>query len=160
MQRLGEAFSDDDKRDLVRRNFETGHVFYLEFVFSSGPRDKYALLVCPDPPPLFLLFNSEMAKFIEVTPRLKACQVPIKQETDPTAVKKDCYLDCTEVKQVSFEEVLRQVKDDPSRVRGTLCEETLKTVYMALQRDKRIVLGPKVRMIEALRPVAGLPPLN
>jgi hypothetical protein len=96
-----------------------------------------------------------MARFIEDNPSLKACQVEIKQAIEPTAVAKDCFLDCTDVKSVKAKDVEKQVKDDPSRVRGLLSQGTLKEVYLALSKDKRIPLGQKVRMLEALRPFTG-----
>jgi hypothetical protein len=53
---------------------------------------------------------------------------------------------------------LKQVNRDPEdRILGNLCQETLKQAYLALSKDKRIVLGQKVRILEALRPLIVLP---
>jgi hypothetical protein len=158
MQKLGDAFPDSDKRERVKRSFNTGRVFYLNWVLTKGNRDKYSLLVCPDPPPLFLLFNTEMARFIAESPKLRDCQVPISPDIDPTAVKDACFLDCTDVKTKTLHEIIEQINSDPEdRVLGNLCKETLKNAYFALSKDKRIVLGQKVRMLDALRPLITLP---
>jgi hypothetical protein len=158
MQTLGDAFPNNAQRERVQRSFTTGRVFYLTWDLTNGKRDKYSLLVCPNPPPLFLLLNTGMARFIQDTPRLRECQIPIDPETDPTAVRNACFLDCTEVKTKSFDDVVKQVNRDPEdRILGNLCQETLKQAYLALSKDKRIVLGQKVRILEALRPLIVLP---
>lgn len=151
MQAIADALSDDEKLAIIREKFTTGQVFYLRTVFPSRIRDKYLLLISPDEPPLFLVFNSGKAIFIEQNPRLDACQVPIKKEIDPEAIEHDCFLDCTETKSLTFENVSNQCSKDMTRIRGTLSEKTLKEVFAALQRDKRIVLNTKLRLLGSLK---------
>lgn len=158
MQKLGDAFPESDKHERVKRSFETGRVLYLNWQLTKGARDKYSLLVCPDPPPLFLLCNTEMARFIANSPKLRDCQVPLSPDIDPTAIRDNCFLDCTDVKTKALDEVIEQINNDPhDRILGHLCQETLKKAYLALSKDKRIVLRQKVRMLDALRPLITLP---
>jgi hypothetical protein len=152
MQAIADALSDEDKIAFIRENFRPGHVFYLYAGFLKRPKDKYFLLASPDDPPIFLIFNTDIPEFIRRSERLNRCQVAVIQENNSEAVKHDCHLDCTEAfTKFSFDNVCAQTLKDMTRIRGSLCDGSLREVFLALQRDNRIPLKHKVRMLADLK---------
>lgn len=44
MAKLGDAFSDEQRRESARRQLRPGTIIYLEVVFPEGPRSKYLVV--------------------------------------------------------------------------------------------------------------------
>jgi hypothetical protein len=153
MKTIADGIPDDDKREYIRDNFKPGCVFYLLSRFPSRTKDKYLLLASALDPPLFLVINSKVPLFIQNRPRLSRCQVPLMAEDHPQVIEHDCFLDCTATLSITFEEVTKQAMTRMQRVKGRLSQATLQEVVTALERDHRIQLGQKLRMLEELKAV-------
>jgi hypothetical protein len=151
MKTIADAMSDDDKREYIRDHFKPGSVFYLLSRLPGRTKDKYLLLASPLDPPLFLVINTDVPSFIQNRLHLSLCQVLLKAEDHRQIIEHDCYLDCTATFSISFEEVTKQAMTRMQRLKGRLSQATLQEVVIALERDHRIQLRQKLRMLEALK---------
>ena len=151
MKILADDLSDDEKRAYIRENFKPGCVFYLLSRLPGRTKDKYYLLASASVPPLFLIINTDISRFIESRPHLRRCQVPLKVTEHPQIIEHDCYLDCTSTFSFSFEEVTKQAMTRMERVKRRLSQATLDAIITALERDNRIPLERKLRMLEHLK---------
>lgn len=149
--RLGDLFSNEDRRDYVRGNFRVGTVFYLHSEDTYDEKDKYYLLVDTSDPPLLLIINKKIHRIYEKRPHLKACQIKVTVAEYPKIFTRDCWIDCTTVwSSFSQRDIEEQVMNDMSRLRGMLGMESLNQVTEALENDERIPQEDKERILEAV----------
>ena len=65
MAKLGDAFSDDQRRESVRRQLQPGAVIYIEVVFPEGRKPKYLVIAHVDHECTTFVVNSRVNPFIE-----------------------------------------------------------------------------------------------
>lgn len=147
---LADFFSPEQRLEFFSRNFHAGQVFYLFCGFTTPPKDKYLLLACVNPLPLFLVINSEINDFKLKRTHLRERQVLIKTE-DYTFLNHDSYIDCTEAKDsLSQEEVERQVLTDSTRIKGNANLDTIKNVVDSINAARTVALRHKIWMLAEL----------
>lgn len=138
MPTLGDFFSDEKKREHLERNLQPGQVLYLFCDFTSPPKEKYLILVCAEPKPLFFLINSEIHPYIKVRPELNQCQVSIKKN-DHIFLDHDSYIDCIDVKELVLEEIESQLLIDMSRIKGIITQQVVDDIIKAVEAAKTII---------------------
>jgi hypothetical protein len=149
--RLGDLFSEGDRRDYVRRNFRVGIIFYLYCDFIRDPKDKYILLLDPSDPPLCLIISTRIPAIYEKRAHLRTCQVRLREEENRGIIEHDCHIDCTiAYNNLSYADIEEQVIKDPGRIKGLLSLDRLTEVRDALDRDVRMPTEDKARILMRL----------
>lgn len=149
---LADFFSPEQRLEFFNRSFYAGQVFYLYCSFTTPPKDKYLLLACVNPRPLFLVINSEINDFVMKRPHLRERQVLIKAE-DYSFLIHDSYVDCTEAKDSLLkEDVERQVLIDTKRIKGAISPDTVAEVVNSINTSRTIALRHKIWMLAELQP--------
>ena len=63
MAKLGDAFSDDERRKSVARQLLPGTIIYLDVTFPEGPRSKYLVVAHVDDKCCTFIVNSQIRRF-------------------------------------------------------------------------------------------------
>ncbi len=161
MGRLGNHFPDDQKREYARASLVAGQVFYLWCDFTTTPKDKYVVLVCPDTEsPLFFVVNSSVHPFVARKPDVAECQVELRA-CDYDFLHHDSFLNCAEVIDCFSEaELVGQLQAGLDRIKGRLNDATAKCVIKVVQNARTISPRHKKAIRSALssamkRPLNG-----
>lgn len=85
MAKLGDAFSDDQRRESVARQLQPGAVIYLDVAFPQGQRSKYLVIAYVDRECCTFIINSRIHPFVESHATLAVCQVKIDAARHPTS---------------------------------------------------------------------------
>src|SRR5712692_4720451 len=83
MAKLGDAFSDDQRRESVRRQLQPGAVIYIDVVFPEGRKPKYLVIASVNHECCTFVVNSRIHPFIEANPSLAVYQVRIDAARHP-----------------------------------------------------------------------------
>ena len=149
MPTLGDHFSEEQKREHIKNNFIPGNVYYLYCTFTTPNKNKYLLLVCINPHPIFFTINSEINEFKLKSPDLKQCQVGI-DAGQHNFLDYDSFIDCTRSIQIDFSEVENQLLPDMTRFKGKIVLEIHKQVIAAVKKSKTISRQDKELIIISL----------
>jgi len=149
MAKLGDAFSDEQRRGSARRQLQPGTIIYLEVVFPEGPRPKYLVVANMDDECCTFVVNSRMHPFIETHPSLAVCQVKIDAARHPF-LKRDSHIACHQVLRLPTLNVVTALVSDMSRIRGRLHAEVVTEVISAVKRAPTLSAMEQTRIADAL----------
>lgn len=149
MAKLGDAFSEEDRRKAVARRLVPGAVIYLDIVFPEGPRSKFLVIAQVDADCCTLIVNSEINPFVAKHPDLYACQVLIDAPRHPF-LKRDSYIACEKVLRLPTQEVVGEILKDMGRLRGTIHAEVRAQICAALKRAPTLSPAEQTRLVAAL----------
>jgi len=149
MAKLGDAFSDDQRRESVRRQLQPGAVIYIEVVFPEGRKPKYLVIAHVDHECTTFVVNSRVNPFIEARPSLAVCQVSIDAARH-AFLRRDSYIACHQVLRLPTVNVITELAADVSRIKGQLHEEVLAEVIAAVKRAPTLSLAEQTLIANAL----------
>ncbi|PYP83245.1 MAG: hypothetical protein DMF61_23615 [Blastocatellia bacterium AA13] len=144
---FGDFFSPAARLESIRRQLISGQILYLYCDFTiPDPKNKYLVLASTEPRLLFLVINSDQRELVRSNPRWQQAQVSIST-VDYQFLDHESWIDCTDVQELSQEEVESQLGRDMSRIKGQLSHDTLAAVIDAvaespglINREKRWIL--------------------
>ena len=147
MGNLAGHFPAGFRRDYVYGKLVPGVVLYLSCEFTNPPKKKYLVLANWDPEPLLFCINSKIHKYLSDRPWLLRAQIKMGP-ADYDFLDHDSYIDCAQViEDMSSEEIIAQLIQNPSLIRGSLLPHTVQYVRGAVQaastvsgRNKRLIL--------------------
>lgn len=138
MPDLAASFPEEERAVFVKRSFRAGVVLYLECSFTNPPKDKFVILAADDDPPLLILINSRIHRFISKHPKLLQCQV-ILSPSDYNFLRQDSYADCSQVYySMSQQEIISQLVTDASRIKSRLTHASTQRIIAAIQRAQTL----------------------
>lgn len=149
MAKLGDAFSDDDRRRSVARQLRPGTVIYLEVAFPEGPRSKYLVVAHVDDECCTFIVNSQIRRFIATHPALSVCQVRIDAARH-AFLDHDSFIACHEVWRLPTAGVIAELIADMSRIKGSLHEDIRTEVIAAIKRAPTLSLTEQTRIANFL----------
>lgn len=150
MSKLGDYFSDEERRKYIDRSLRSGRVLYLFCDDTTPPKEKYLVLVTDIHAPLLFLINSKIGPFILSRPHLLKCQVQINAAQNPY-LDHDSFIDCSRVIEWFDEaDIRRQVLDDTGRLSGELDPLTRQQVIRAVQQSDTISAHYQSLIVDAL----------
>jgi hypothetical protein len=149
MAKLGDAFSDDQRRESVARQLQPGTVIYLEVVFPQGKRSKYPVVAHVEHECCTFIVNSRITPFIEAHPRLAVCQVKIDAARHPY-LRHASHIACHELLRLPTAKVIAELAADLSRIKGRLHAEVLAEVIAAVKRAPTLSPAEQTRIADAL----------
>jgi len=149
MAKLGDAFSDDQRRESVRRQLQPGAVIYIEVVFPEGRKPKYLVIAHVDRECTTFVVNSRVSPFVEARPSLAVCQVSI-DAVRHAFLRRDSYIACHQVLRLPTVNVITELAADVSRIKGQLHAEVLAEVIAAVKRAPTLSLAEQTLIANAL----------
>jgi hypothetical protein len=149
MAKLGDAFSDGERRKSVARQLRAGTVIYLDVVFPQGQRSKFLVIAQVDRECCTFIVNTQVRRFIEERPLLAVCQVRMDVARH-TFLRHDSHIACHEVLRLPTEKVIAELSADMSRIKGRLHEEVLTEVVAAVKRAPTLSPAEQTRIADAL----------
>lgn len=149
MAKLGDAFSDEQRRESVRRQLLPGAVIYIDVVFPEGRKSKYLVIAHVDHECSTFVVNSRVHPFIETNPSLAVCQVRIDAARH-AFLRRDSHIACHQILRLPTANVVTELGADMSRIKGRLHEEVSAEVIAAVKRAPTLSLAEQTRIAEAL----------
>ena len=155
MAKLGDAFSDGQRRESIERQLQPGAIIYLEVTFPEGRRSKYLVVAHVDRECCTFIVNSRVHPFIEAHATLAVCQVKIDAARH-AYLSRDSYIACHQILRLPTGKVITELAADLSRIKGTLHAEVLAEVIAAVKRAPTLSPAEQTRIADALtRQAAG-----
>ena len=151
---LADHFPLDVKLKTIKENLQPGRVVYLfcEFIIPK-PKDKYLLVCCIDPLPLFFVINSEVSDFIKERDHLLRCQAKLDVATHDF-LDHDSYIACHEAKsEFTGGDISKQLLSDMGRIKGMISNDVRDQVLAAVKACTVLPSREKVWILKALTPV-------
>jgi len=149
MAKLGDAFSDDQRRESVRRQLQPGTVIYIDVVFPEGRKAKYLVIAYVDHECCTFVVNSRVHPFVEANPSLAVCQVRI-DVVRHAFLRRDSYIACHQVLRLPTANVITELAADISRIKGRLHTEVSAEVIAAVKRAPTLSLAEQTQIANAL----------
>ncbi len=149
MAKLGDAFSDDQRRESVRRRLQPGAVIYIDVVFPEGRKPKYLVIAYVDHECRTFVVNSRVHPFVEANPSLAVCQVRIDAARH-AFLRRDSYIACHQVLRLPTANVIAELAADISRIKGRLHAEVSAEVIAAVKRAPTLSLAEQTQIANAL----------
>jgi len=127
-----------------------GMVLFLWFrTMKPFPKDKFAVLCCLEPSPIFLLINSDQNTFIVNTPELVKHHLPVDAASHPF-LSYDSWLDCSAPFGYDTEELLNALRKEPARVRGKLSQKLIQDAVALISTSDLWTSKKMARVVEGL----------
>lgn len=149
MAKLGDAFTNDERRKSVARQLRPGTIIYLNVEFPEGPRPKYLVVAHVDDECCAFIVNSRIHPFIEAHSTLAVCQVGIDVARHGFLAH-DSYIACHQVLRLPIQGVISELVADISRIKGALHEDVLIQVIAAVKRAPTLSPTEQARIANAL----------
>lgn len=135
---LGDLFPEEEKIKAVLSQMTPGRVFYLFCDFTTPPKDKYLLLACVEPKPLFFVINSGIHDYIKKRPELLHCQVCITA-SEHDFLNHNSYVNCIGViDSFHIKDVEQQVLKSLDRIKGMINTAAKEQVISAVKGTQTI----------------------
>jgi hypothetical protein len=151
---LGDHFPSDVKLKTIKEKLQPGRVVYLFCEFTvPKPKDKYLLLCCVDPLPLFFVINSKVSDFIKERDHLLRCQARLDVASHGF-LDHDSFIACHEAKsEFSVDDINKQLLSDMDRIKGMISNDVRDQVLAAVKTCTVLPNREKVWILKALTPV-------
>ncbi len=135
---LGDYFPEEEKIKIFHSQLKPGRVFYLSCDFTTPPKDKYLLLVCIEPRPLFFVINSRIHDYIKKRPEMLSRQVCLAAgEYD--FLEHDSYVNCADaIDFFHIKDIEQQVLKSLDRTKGSISQEARKQVISVVKGSQTI----------------------
>jgi hypothetical protein len=148
MGSLGDFFPEQQVQKFIADNFKVGCVIRVDVIFPNKIKPKYLVLVADnDPECLTFIVNSETNPFINNREHLAKCQVDIDAKNH-TFLDYDSKIACHDVLKLKRADVLKELKQDTSKIKGCVSDNVFSEILSAVkfaktlsQEDKITILG-------------------
>jgi hypothetical protein len=125
---LGSCFPASLREDFSARQIEPGSVLRIHAANTTPPKTKRLVILAISNDTAYvgyLFINSEINPKCFPTPALINLHLPL-QISGRTYLDHDSYLDCSEIKEISFTELKAILSDDPQKHIGKLSDSDFK----------------------------------
>ena len=149
MAKLGDAFSESDRRKSALRRLVPGAVIYLEVVLPGDRKNKFLVVAHVDAECCTFVVNSRVHPFIEARPHLSVCQVKLDVARHDF-LRRNSWIACHEVLKLRTEAVISELVADMSRLRGTVHKDVLDEIAAAVKRAPTLSAAEQALLARAL----------
>ena len=154
MAKLGDAFSESDRRKSALRRLVPGAVVYLEIVLPGDRKNKFLVVAHVDAECFTFVVNSRVHPFVEARPDLAVCQVKVDAARHDF-LRRDSWIACHEVLKLRTDAVVAELVKDMGRLRGSIHEEVLTEIVAAVKRAPTLSTAEQTLMAKALERAAN-----
>ena len=150
MAKLGDVFSESDRRKSALRRLVPGAVIYLEVVLPGDRKNKFLVVAHVDAECCTFVVNSRVHPFIEARPDLSVCQVKLDAARHDF-LRRNSWIACHEVLKLRTEAAVSELVSDMSRLRGTVHADVLDEMAAAVKRAPTLSATEQTLFAEALK---------
>lgn len=141
MSSLGDFFSDDLKKNFAKQNITIGTVIKCFVKNTNPPKEKRFVVLGIDTNGDLIgavFINSDINWNVIRTQELAQLQhYVIKDENE--YLDMDSYIDCSDLFELSYNDVYASIQNKPQSVLGTVSSDDLKTI------KEHIKISPKIK---------------
>jgi hypothetical protein len=151
---LGSAFPSNLRRK--HSGVVPGAAIYTRVVFADDPGGRLKYLVIAHLQSDIahcLLFNSEIHPLILRNNALRRCQLEIDNQVETYLPKPKSYLACDRLVRLRYGDLVDDVIENPSCLRGKVAKETVARIIGAVRVSPAISSGLKDSVIASLGPL-------
>lgn len=149
MAKLGDAFSESERRKSVARRMVPGVVLYLEVAFPEGRKNKFLVVASVETECCAFVVNSRVHPFIEARADLAVCQVRLDAARHPF-LRRDSWIACHQLLTLRTGAVVVELLDDMSRIKGVVHAAVREEMAAAIKRAPTLSAAQQARLAESL----------
>ncbi|MEX0637247.1 MAG: hypothetical protein WD155_00755 [Burkholderiales bacterium] len=150
MAKLGDAFSESDRRTSALRRLVPGAVVYLEVVLPGARKNKFLVVASVDVECCTFVVNSRIHPFVESRSDLSVCQVMV-DATRHEFLRRDSWIACHEVLKLRTDAVVAELVADMGKLKGTIHRDVLNEIAAAVKRAPTLSAAEQTRLVESLQ---------
>ena len=150
MAKLGDAFSESDRRRSALRRLIPGAVEYLEVVLPGDRKNKYLVVASVDAECCTFVVNSRVHPFIEARAELSVCQVKVDAARHEF-LRRDSWIVCHEVLKLRTDAVIAELVADMGKLKGRIHRDVLNEIAAAVKRAPTLSPAEQIRLVESLQ---------
>ena len=128
---LGDHLSEEQKRKYIHTRLIAGAVIYRFCDFTKPPKPKYLLVVQVQAETIIIVINTAINQFTQDRQHLLDCQVSIDVATH-NFLDHDSFIDCTATESLITTDLVEEILQDMSKLRGQITTEMKAKVIAAL----------------------------
>ena len=150
MAKLGDAFSESDRRKSALRRLIPGAVVYLEVVLPGDRKFKFLVAASVDAECCTFVVNSRVHPFIEARPDLSVCQVRVDAGRHDF-LRRDSWIACHEVLKLRTDAVVAELVADMGKLKGRIHQDVLNEIAAAVKRAPTLSVAEQTHLVESLQ---------
>lgn len=150
MAKLGDAFSEAERRKSVLRRLVPGAVVYLEVAFPEGRKNKFLVIASVDAQCCTFVVNSRVHPFVEARAELSVCQVKLDSARHDF-LRRDSWIACHSILMLRRDAVVADLVADMSRYKGRVHADVLSEISAAVKRAPTLSAAEQTRLVESLK---------
>lgn len=134
---------------------EPGRILLIDCPLVDPPHDKFVVVLCLEPKPLFAFINSGIRPFIQARQFLLDAQVEIDCRNH-RCLHHNSYIDCSEPFTWATDDFENQLRQQPNRNKGLCSKAVLTRILEAItaattisQRDKAAITAALMSLVES-----------
>jgi len=141
---LGAFFPEQTRKEFARENIRVGSVIKSHIRRASKEKrwvivainTDFGMIACT-------LINSEVNINVFPTEELQALHLPLIKGEDKPYIDYDCFLDCSEIVELSYDEVATHLEEEPGCHLGQMGDKELGATHQLLKSARTI--SPRVK---------------
>lgn len=149
MAKLGDAFSEPERRKSIARRLVPGVVLHLEVAFPEGHKNKFLIVASVEADCCTFIVNSRVHPFIESRAELAVCQVRLDVARHPF-LRRDSWIACHQVLTLRTDAVVTELLADMSRIKGAVHAAVRNEMAAAIKRAPTLSATEQTRLAESL----------
>lgn len=149
MAKLGDAFSEPERKRSVLRRLVPGAVVYLEVAFPEGRKNKFLVVASVEADCCTFVVNSRVHPFIEARAELSVCQVRL-DAVRHEFLRRDSWIACHAVLRLRTDAVVADLVADMNRFKGKVHPNVLDEIAAAVKRASTLSAAEQTRLVESL----------
>lgn len=147
---LGSSFDFKQKLESFQRQFLPGRILYLFCDFTTPPKEKFLVVGCVTPKPLFLIVNCRISNFIYKRPHLLHGQVRIDGESYG-CFQHECFVECTTaIDSFTVQQVIEQVINEMARIKEMISDSDRYAILDAVKNADTLIEKHKKWLLDGL----------
>lgn len=149
MAKLGNAFSEPERKKSALRRLVPGAVVYLEVVFPEGRKNKFLVVASVEAECCTFVVNSRVHPFVEARPELSVCQVRLDAARHEF-LRRDSWIACHSVLTLRTDAVVADLAADMNRFKGSVHRDVLDEIAAAVKRAPTLSTAEQTRLVGSL----------
>ena len=138
---LGDSFPNDLKKKFAERNIDIGNALLIKLTDLQINYDKYIIIVGVNGQEMavaYVIINTEINQNVAPTDYLQSLHLKI-EASKHSFLEYDSFVNCSDLKEFSKEELLEFIIANPERVVGSIDTVLLTDIYLAIKNATTIL---------------------
>ena len=149
MAKLGDAFSESERKKSALRRLVPGAVVYLDVVLPGGRKNKFLVVASVDAECCTFVVNSRIHPFIEARKQLAVCQVKVDAARHDF-LRRDSWIACHELLKLRTDAVIAELVADVGKLKGRIHPDVLIEIGAAVKRAPTLSATEQASLARAM----------